>query len=59
MSAGEAVYGKIVYDTVDVVIRVKEENGEVIVKVHQKVAGREMLPTGYMIGSNYIIWRKL
>jgi hypothetical protein len=59
MSPGESVYGKVIHDAVDHVIRVRSENGYIKVSVHQKVGGREQIPKGYMLGSTMLIWRKI
>lgn len=46
------LYGYVVSDGPNYIIREKIEGGKLIITVHDRKDGKEMRPNGYMIGSN-------
>jgi hypothetical protein len=45
---------KIVFETPERIVRVRVGKTKLVVKVHQKVAGVEHLPRGYLLGLNFL-----
>ena len=50
--------GYVVYRTAEVCIRVREDKDGTVILVHRMIDGREYAPKGYVVGVNWVLYRK-